>query len=127
MIRDFRLSGERLTPLVWLNTFLLNRGSVSRFFIHGLLNTIGMGRTTQAISELKIRDNLSYELFLKKRYEFAHKISKKWQDLGITAMITPTFPHCSFKADNADDMGLWLEYIMIWNTLNYPSGSIPIT
>lgn len=54
-------------------------------------------------------------------------MSKKWQDLGLTAMVTPTFPHCSFKAQHADDMGLMLEYIFMWNTLHYPCGSIPVT
>ena len=54
-------------------------------------------------------------------------MSKKWQALELTAMITPTFPHCSFKAKDADDMGLMLEYIFMWNVLNYPCGSLPVT
>ena len=41
--------------------------------------------------------------------------------------MTPSFPHCSFKAEHADDMGLMLEYIFLWAVLYYPAGTIPIT
>lgn len=54
-------------------------------------------------------------------------MSKKWQKLGLTALVSPTFPHCSFKAEHADDMGLMLEYIFLWNVLHYPAGSVPVT
>ena len=54
-------------------------------------------------------------------------MSKKWQSLGLSAMVTPTFPHCSFHAKNADDMGLMLEYMFMWNVLHYPCGSLPVT
>lgn len=54
-------------------------------------------------------------------------MSQKWQSLGIQALVTPCFPHCSFKAKNADDMGLMGEYIFLWNILGYPSGSVPVT
>jgi len=54
-------------------------------------------------------------------------MSKKWQSLGVSALVTPSFPHCSFRAKHADDMGLMLEYIFLWNVLNYPAGIVPIT
>ena len=66
-------------------------------------------------------------IFYKRRYTFCYEFSQKWQDLGISALVTPNFPHCSFKAKNADDMGLMLEYIFLWNVLNYPCGVIPVT
>ena len=42
-------------------------------------------------------------------------------------MITPTFPHCSFKAKDATDMSMMLHYNLIWNIMHYPCGLIPIT
>ena len=54
-------------------------------------------------------------------------MSKKWQDLGITCLVTPSFPHCSFHDKNADDMGLMLEYMFIWNVLSYPCGIVPVS
>ena len=41
---------------------------------------------------------------MKERYDFAFEFSKKWQASGITALVTPTFPHCSFYAKDAFDM-----------------------
>lgn len=74
-----------------------------------------------------MRSNDEYEHFLKQKYDYQSRMSQKWQKLGLTAMVTPNFPHCSFKDKNADDMGLMAEYIFMWNTLNYPCGSLPVT
>ena len=79
------------------------------------------------MQEVKIRNEEEYELFLKQKYDYQSRMSQKWQALGLTALVTPTFPHCSFKAEHADDMGLMGEYIFMWNTLNYPCGAMPIT
>lgn len=68
-----------------------------------------------------------YEELVRDRYEFAYKFSEKWQSSGISALVTPTFPHCAFKAKNAMDMGLMLEYNFLWNVLHYPAGIVPIT
>lgn len=127
LVRDMDKSGERLTPGVWLNIFMLKRGSFTHELIKGLMRLIGMGRAAACIEEVNIKDNENYEKLLKRRNEFNYRMSRKWQDLKLTAMVTPTFPHCAFKSANADDMGLFLEYIFMWNTLNYPCGSMPVT
>ena len=54
-------------------------------------------------------------------------MSKKWQDQGLTAVVAPVFPHCAFRAEDADDMGLMLEYTLFWNILHYPCGVVPVT
>mmetsp|Transcript_11487 Transcript_11487/g.19442 ORF Transcript_11487/g.19442 Transcript_11487/m.19442 type:complete len:147 (-) Transcript_11487:88-528(-) len=68
-----------------------------------------------------------YETLMRKRYEFCSKFSKKWQDSGVSAVISPVFPTCSFPAKLADDMGLMGEYLFLWNLLHYPSGVVPVT
>jgi Asp-tRNA(Asn)/Glu-tRNA(Gln) amidotransferase A subunit family amidase len=64
---------------------------------------------------------------MRRRYEFVYEMSKKWQAWGIDALVTPVFPHTAFKAANADEMGLMLEYNFIWSLIHFPSGVIPIT
>ena len=54
-------------------------------------------------------------------------MSAKWQKLGISALVSPAYPCCAPKAVNADDMGLFGEYLFIWNVLSYPSGIVPVT
>jgi Asp-tRNA(Asn)/Glu-tRNA(Gln) amidotransferase A subunit family amidase len=54
-------------------------------------------------------------------------ISAKWQKLGISALIQPVYPTCAFKKEHADDLGLCLDYIYIWNATNFASGVVPIT
>merc|ERR1712086_585800 len=108
LVRDMDRSGEKLTPGVWLNIFMLNRGAFAHSIIMGLMRLIGMGRAAACIEEVNIKDNENYEKLLKRRNQFVYKMSEKWQDLQLTAMVTPTFPHCAFKSVNADDMGLFL-------------------
>lgn len=54
-------------------------------------------------------------------------MSQKWQEAGIEALISPVFPHCSFKNELAGEMNLMREYTRIWNTLCFPSGVVPVT
>ena len=42
-------------------------------------------------------------------------------------MLTPTYPHCSFKAKDADQAGFLIRYNLLWNVLHYPAGIVPIT
>jgi hypothetical protein len=45
----------------------------------------------------------------------------------VSAIVTPAFPHCSFRDKHADDMGMMLEYIFLWAVLYYPAGVVPVT
>ena len=72
-------------------------------------------------------DEEQFEKLLRDREEFAQKFSKKWQASGITALVTPTYPHCSFKAKDAGQGGHLIRYNVLWNVLHYPAGIVPIT
>jgi fatty acid amide hydrolase len=61
------------------------------------------------------------------RYEFVYEMSEKWQNSGITALVAPMWPHCGIKAKNNGDMGLMIEYSIIWNITGFPSGVLPVT
>lgn len=50
-----------------------------------------------------------------------------WRNSGITALISPIWPHSAPKAKNTPAMGLFLEYSVMWNLTGFPSGIIPVT
>ena len=52
---------------------------------------------------------------------------KRWDDLGIQAVIAPIYPHCAFKTSNSIVSNCFLDYSIVWNLLHYPVGFIPIT
>ena len=54
-------------------------------------------------------------------------MAKKWDELGIDALIMPPYLSTAFKVENAEDMGSFLDYIAPWMILHYPCGIIPIT
>lgn len=106
---------------------LMRAGPILRGFIRVVLKAIGMGRTVEASTYVKKLSSHEYDNVMRNRYEFAQRFSKKWQKAGISALVTPAFPHCSFRAKHADDMGLMLEYIFLWAILYYPAGIVPVT
>jgi Asp-tRNA(Asn)/Glu-tRNA(Gln) amidotransferase A subunit family amidase len=124
---DFDMNGEKLTIGVHTNMLLMKAGPILRVFINMLLKAIGMGRTVVATKNVEKMSSHDYDNVMRKRYEFAYKFSEKWQKAGVSAIVTPAFPHCAFKSKHADDMGLMLEYIFIWSVLYYPAGIVPVT
>jgi len=64
---------------------------------------------------------------MKQRHDFCIEFSKKWRQSGVSAVVSPTFPHCAFPSKLADDMGLMCEYTFLWSILHYPGGVVPVT
>ena len=54
-------------------------------------------------------------------------MGKKWKEEKLDALIMPPYIGCSFKHENAGDMGVFLDYSVLWNGLNYPAGVLPVT
>jgi len=77
-MRDFERSGEHTMFSVWMNFFLLSRSSCTQWIIKKLMSSIGMGRGAAMLKEFNMRNEEQFELFMKRRYEFAYKMSEKW-------------------------------------------------
>lgn len=39
----------------------------------------------------------------------------------------PAYNHSAFKAENADKLGNFFKYLVIWNLVHYPAGVVPVT
>lgn len=85
------------------------------------------GRSIEAMRALYTQSPRQFEIFLKDRQNFVRRLSKKWQKSGITALISPVFPHCSFKNELAPQMNIMREYTRFWNTACFPAGVLPVT
>ena len=68
-----------------------------------------------------------FEQFLKMRYEYVYEMSQKWRDAEISGLLSPIWPHCAIKASNVKDMGLMLDYSILWNLTGFPAGILPVT
>jgi len=79
------------------------------------------------MNALRKQDPVKFEAFLKQRYEFVYEMANRWQRDGISALLTPFWPHCACKASNAGDMGMMLDYSVMWNITGFPAGILPIT
>ena len=76
---------------------------------------------------LNILEPLEFEKMLKKRTDFAYRISEKWQKHGLTALISPFWHHTAPKWSDVGDLGTAGEYSFIWNITGFPCGVMPVT
>jgi len=98
LCNDFVRNGERETLGVWINSFFLNRSTFMRSFLRKVLRVAGLGRQSDCLENVRKIPPNQYDKIMKGRYEFAYAFSEQWQKSGISALVTPSFPHCSFKA-----------------------------
>ena len=66
-------------------------------------------------------------MMLKERYEWCYRFAEKWHNSGVTAIVSPQWPHAAPKSEDAGDQGTMGEYSFIWNVTGYPSGVMPVT
>jgi fatty acid amide hydrolase len=52
---------------------------------------------------------------------------EKWNNDGISALITPVYPSCAYTHQEAKYMNQLTDYTLMWNALHYPAGSVPVT
>lgn len=51
----------------------------------------------------------------------------KWHGLGLDALICPAYHHCAFKNEDAPILSYSTENLVMWNLLNFPAGTLPVT
>lgn len=42
-------------------------------------------------------------------------------------MISPCFPHAAFKHEDSEELAFLVPFYALYNVLNYPAGTVPIT
>lgn len=126
---SFRKSGEVLEFGTWQVQFLIDAQScpIRRFIVNTILNLTGRWRDKQIFKLLKVKNSADYTEMIRRRKELAYRVSEWWQKTGVEALVTPAFPHCAFRAEEAADMGLMLEYIFLWSVIYFPAGVVPVT
>ena len=50
-----------------------------------------------------------------------------WKETGVTALISPLWPHAAPKEKDVVDQGVMGEYSFLWNVTGYPAGVMPVT
>lgn len=85
------------------------------------------GRLAQQINGARQLSAENFELVLKRKQQFVYNMHDKMKDAGVTALVSPLWPHCAPKLKDVQDLGVCLEYAAIWNVTGFPAGVIPIT
>lgn len=63
----------------------------------------------------------------RRQQELYPKVKAFWDEHKIEAILQPSYLTCSFKHENAGDMGVFLDYLNIWSLLHYPVGVVPVS
>lgn len=52
----------------------------------------------------------------------------KWKKMNrLDGLICPVYPVCAFLNSESKDLASVPEYCYLWNILDYPAGTVPIT
>ena len=94
------------------------------FVNYYLLNN---GRKYTLFNGLRQKSEQDLDLFLKLRSDLCLQLATEWKEAGLTALISPCFPTCAFKAENASDLCHHIEYCMLQSLTGLPSGTMPVT
>jgi len=54
-------------------------------------------------------------------------LKQKWEALNLDALICPVSYHSAYKSKDAEDLGVTVDYLTIWNVVHYPVGVVPVT
>jgi hypothetical protein len=61
------------------------------------------------------------------RFRYNFKMRDFWKKEGLDAMIMPAYNHSGFQSKNADKMGNYFKWVVLWNLVHYPAGIVPVT
>ena len=107
---------------------VLERSSISRWCRGQFVSLAwGQARKVKTWRQFKKRNAKEFERILGLRDQFIHTLGRKWQRQGLTALVSPVFPHAAFLKDCAEEMGDMHEYSNVWTIAGYPSAVFPVT
>lgn len=127
MIEEYEESGETIMAPLKKNGFILRAGWLTQQFIKMAFKLQNNHRGLTQIRSLHPMEATDFEQLLKRRIEFTQRIAKKWQDHGLTAIISPLWQHCAPKRSDVADLSINVEYSVIWNITGFPAGVMPVT
>ena len=128
VLRDLKRANETLLQSIDETAMIYRAGKWKRRLINFALKyCMNKGRTRTTLRNLKRMPSHKFEKLLQKRYDLVYKIARIWNEHGIDALITPIIPHCAIKNENHLELGLIIEYSIIWNVTGFPAGVMPVT
>lgn len=118
---------EKPMSIYKLTTRFYRLGWLQRQLVTTFVSLTGNKRLTRLAKNLRKMNKEELEEFCFKREQLVLKMKEKFQSQGIEAVLCPGYVSQAFKAKYAGDLGALVDYSMIWNTVNFPCGIIPIT
>ena len=110
----------KMTVMFYKSNFVL------RHLIFTLLRLTGNGRVYNAVKSISPLSRGQLDNLHKRQIQLQLKMKQIWSDLGIEAILQPSYISCSFKHENSGDMGVFLDYLNFWSLLLYPVGVVPV-
>ena len=103
IIKDFINEAETpLAPIAGNMTILL-AGYIKRFIIECVLKWMNKGRVLRSLEYIRLMSPENFEKLLKERYIFCYEFAKVWKETGVTAIISPLWPHVAPKEKDVID------------------------
>ena len=103
MIEDGYNSGETLLKPNQANATVLFANPVKRFIISILIKLMHGDRALRMFDTVQILPLRAFEIILKARYQWCYEFAERWHKSGITALVSPLWPHAAPKTTDVWD------------------------
>ena len=120
------LAGEKEIPEYKTLFMIAGFGSISRWFASGIMNKL-MPRLGNLIEKTKEISTLDYQKHLGRIVDYRTTVLKYWRDQKLDFIICPGFGCQPNLHGKSEHISLAASYTVIWNVLDLPVGTMPIT
>ena len=101
--------------------------NVLRSPLKSLLGVLGEGRTGLLVDNARKKDSYQYSHLIERHNEVRKAFFKVWEEKKLDALLSPGYAYPANKIGTTKDVVLGACYAFIFNTLNMPTGTLPVT
>ncbi|CDW73663.1 amidase family protein [Stylonychia lemnae] len=107
--------------------YFFHLNPIIKFVLLKILEQMGEKRFVEQVKHFKPLNQDQLDQLMIRQRTFYEKMHKKWNNLGIEALIMPTHPISAFKHANNAEVGGLNDYLITFSIIHYPIGVIPVT
>ena len=102
-------------------------GCLKRFIFDKLLRVSGQQRLAHHIKGARKLSYTKFRNLLMIKDQFNIQFRSKWEAKGLSALVSPVYPHCAPTKETVTEISGLMDYTMIWSLLGFPCGVLPVT
>jgi fatty acid amide hydrolase len=121
------LAGDPVVPQLKTLRSIAKLPAIARATLAAFMASQGEARIERLLVNLKKKTVAEYWQLAKRRSDLRFEMSRAWDKAGIDAVICPAHATPAIRHLASKDFALGGCYSMLYNLLNFPAGTAPVT